>query len=100
VFIAGLGIDYGIFFVQSWHVARGDVQQGNATPEDTLRHATAGVMIAALTTLFGFGSLSLASHPALFSVGATAGIGVTSALLLTLFVVPTLLGGVKARVQP
>ncbi len=100
VFIAGLGIDYGIFFVQSWHVARGDVQPAHATPTDTLRHATAGVMIAALTTLFGFGSLSLASHPALFSVGATAGIGVTSALLLTLFVVPTLLGGVKARVHP
>jgi predicted RND superfamily exporter protein len=49
------------------------------------------VLIAGMTTLFGFGSLALASHPALFSVGITTAIGVLSALALTLFVVPTLL---------
>ncbi|MCC7507756.1 MAG: MMPL family transporter [Planctomycetes bacterium] len=86
VFIAGLGIDYGIFFVQTW--------RGSTSPEHAarrLQHAGAGVLVAALTTLFGFGSLALANHPALFSVGITTALGVTSALLLTLFVVPTLL---------
>lgn len=86
VFIAGLGIDYGIFFVQTWRLSA-----NAAEAQDRLRHAGAGVLVAALTTLFGFGSLALARHPALYSVGVTAGIGVTSALLLTLFVVPTLL---------
>lgn len=86
VFIAGLGIDYGIFFVQTWRGSR-----DAAEAEKRLSHAGAGVVVAALTTLFGFGSLALANHPALFSVGVTTAIGVTSALLLTLFVVPTLL---------
>jgi predicted RND superfamily exporter protein len=86
VFIAGLGIDYGIFFVQTWRGSR-----DAAEVRRRLLHAGSGVTIAALTTLFGFGSLALASHPALFSVGVTTAIGVLSALVLTLFVVPTLL---------
>jgi predicted RND superfamily exporter protein len=86
VFIAGLGIDYGIFFVQTWRGSKGaeDAQR-------RLQHAGSGVLIAGMTTLFGFGSLALASHPALFTVGITTAIGVLSALVLTLFVVPTLL---------
>lgn len=86
VFIAGLGIDYGIFFVQTY--------RGSASPEqamERMKHAGAGVLVAALTTLFGFGSMALAQHPALFSVGITTAIGVLSALVLTLTVVPTLL---------
>lgn len=86
VFIAGLGIDYGIFFVQTY---RGSANRDEA--DRRLRHAGAGVLVAALTTLFGFGSLALAQHPALFSVGVTTAIGVCSALVLTLSVVPTLL---------
>lgn len=94
VFIAGLGIDYGIFFVQTW---RGSKDAAEA--ERRLTHAGSGVLVAALTTLFGFGSLALANHPALFSVGVTTAIGVTSALLLTLFVVPTLLEMTAPRQQ-
>lgn len=86
VFIAGLGIDYGIFYVQTWRGAGGAEEAARR-----LRDAGAGVLLAALTTLFGFGTLAMAGHPALFSVGVTTGIGVTTALLLTLFVVPTLL---------
>ena len=86
VFIAGLGIDYGIFFVQTY---RGSASRKQA--DERLRHAGTGVLVAALTTLFGFGSMALAQHPALFSVGVTTAIGVSSALILTLAVVPTLL---------
>src|SRR5690606_33062587 len=77
VFIAGLGIDYGIFFVQTY---RGSDSREHA--DERLKHAGAGVLVAALTTLFGFGSLALAQHPALFSVGVTTTLGVTSALVL------------------
>ena len=91
VFIAGLGIDYGIFFVQTY---RGSETREQA--DERLKHAGAGVLVAALTTLFGFGSMALAKHPALFSVGVTTAIGVTSALVLTLAVVPTLLE-IKAK---
>jgi predicted RND superfamily exporter protein len=86
VFIAGLGVDYGIFFVQTYRESR-----TRDEADRRLKHAGTGVLLAAVTTLFGFGSLALASHPALFSVGVTATIGVTAALVLTLAVVPTLL---------
>ncbi|MDC1143071.1 MMPL family transporter, partial [Planctomycetota bacterium] len=79
VFVAGLGIDYGIFLVAS----RKDEMVSN--------HAAAGITVAALTTMIGFGSLAFASHPALFSVGITATIGVGSALMIAIFVVPVLL---------
>lgn len=86
VFIAGLGIDYGIFFVQTYRGSR-----DRAQARLRIKYAGAGVLVAAVTTLFGFGSLALADHPALFSVGITTAIGVASALTLTLLVVPTLL---------
>ncbi|MEE9312235.1 MAG: MMPL family transporter, partial [Planctomycetota bacterium] len=79
VFVAGLGIDYGIFLVASWQ------DNSESSP------AAAGVTVAALTTIIGFGSLTFARHPALFSVGITATIGVSSALAIALLVVPVLL---------
>ncbi len=92
VFIAGLGIDYGIFVVQTWRGAPDATTAG-------LRMAGAGggIMAAAITTLFGFGSLALASHPALFSVGITTVIGILSSLALALFVTPVLLGRGDSR---
>lgn len=86
VFIAGLGIDYGVFFVQTWREC-GDTAQAARR----LRVAGTGVLLAALVNLAGFGAMSLASHPALFSVGITTLFGIASSLGLTLFVVPTLL---------
>lgn len=79
VFVAGLGIDYGIFLVASW--------EGKMAHES----AAAGVSVSAITTIIGFGSLTFATHPALFSVGITATIGVSSALLISMLVVPVLL---------
>lgn len=86
VFIAGLGIDYGIFVVQTYREGTGadDVHR-------RLVKAATGISAAALTTLFGFGSLALASHPALFSVGITTTIGVISALVLAVVVVPSIM---------
>lgn len=86
VFIAGLGIDYGVFFVQTWCECGGTAQAARR-----LRVAGTGVLLAALVNLAGFGAMSLASHPALFSVGITTLFGIASSLGLTLFVVPTLL---------
>jgi predicted RND superfamily exporter protein len=86
VFIAGLGIDYGIFVVQTYREAT-DAQDVHRR----LVKAATGISAAALTTLFGFGSLALASHPALFSVGITTTIGVLSALVLAVFVVPSIM---------
>lgn len=92
VFVAGLGIDYGIFFVQTWREC-GDTEEAARR----LRVAGTGVLLAALVNLAGFGTLALAGHPALFSVGITTVFGILASLGLTLFIVPTLLEIGKAR---
>lgn len=93
VFIAGLGIDYGIFVVQTY--------REGTDADDVHRRmvkAATGISAAALTTLFGFGSLALAAHPALFSVGITTTIGVLSALLLSVLAVPSVMEWRRGRV--
>jgi len=75
--VCGLCIDYGIFMVYSCR----DYGRDEAT-------ATA-VTLSALTTLIGSGTLLLAKHPILFSIGRTITLGVLAGFLTSFFVVPT-----------
>ena len=68
VFLFGLAIDYGIFMVE----AR---LRHAATGEDVVEESDGAVLLCALTTCVGFGALLLATHPVLYSIGATALIG-------------------------
>jgi predicted RND superfamily exporter protein len=86
VFLAGLGIDYGIFVVQTYREA-----ESAEEAHRNLVSAGTGIAAAALTTLLGFGSLTLARHPALFTVGLTTAMGVMSAFVLAVFVVPSIM---------
>ena len=81
IFVVGVSIDYSLFLV----TAKLDARRGH--PERTL--STGGSITAcALTTWLGFGVLVLAKHPALFSIGLTALLGISFCLLATLFLVP------------
>jgi len=70
--ILSLAADYGIFLVES----DGD-EQADAS-------ALLSVSLAALTTLFSFGLLSLSSFPALRALGVATGIGVALSPALAL----------------
>ncbi len=75
ILIIGLGVDYGIFIVAS------------------CRHGAAcssrrAVLVSALTTLAGFGSLVLADHPAMYSIGLSVLLGIAAAVVTALYVVP------------
>jgi predicted exporter len=76
VLVLGLSIDYGIFMVQR--------------SDDTTRSTEQAVTASALTTLSGFGALSLAQHPAMFSLGITVVLGIIPAMLCALVVLPAL----------
>jgi SAM-dependent methyltransferase len=81
IFVVGVGGDYSLFLVLS------ELEPLRGHPERTA--ATGGaVTICALTALLGTGVLVLAHHPALFSVGLTALLGISFSLLATLFLVP------------
>jgi len=72
VLILGLGLDYGVFMVES-----ADRRHG-----DTTRHA---VVLSALTTLAGFGSLVTADTPVLSTVGLATLSGVAGAAVAALW---------------
>jgi len=76
VLVMGLSIDYGVFIVR-----RPPGQDGAAEQ---------AVVTSALTTLCGFGALSLARHPAMFSLGITVVLGIIPAMVCALLVIPAI----------
>ena len=77
ILVIGLGVDYGIFMV--CRISKGyDHDTGRA------------VLVSGLTTLAGFGSLILAKHPAIHSIGITVLLGICAAIPAALLVVPAL----------
>jgi predicted exporter/SAM-dependent methyltransferase len=90
VFVLGVGGDYSLFLL----MAELEPLRGyNA------RIASTGgaVTLCALTTLFGVGVLALARHPALFSIGIAALLGISLSLVATLFLVPLCMDGLRRR---
>jgi predicted RND superfamily exporter protein len=75
ILIIGLGVDYGIFMVC------------HAEQEQDLASSKA-VLISGLTTLVGFGSLVLAAHPALHSIGISVLLGISAAVPTAVLVIP------------
>ncbi len=75
--VLGVGVDYGIY-----------VMLAVKEPGDIRRNLLAilkPVFLSGLTTVGGFGSLTLAHHPALRGLGVVCGFGIASCLLVTLF---------------
>lgn len=79
ILIIGLCVDYGIFMVCK-------VTEGSDHAADR------AVLVSGLTTLAGFGSLVLARHPAMHSIGLTVLLGIGFGITAALLVVPALHG--------
>ena len=75
--IIGLGVDYGIFMVCH-----------GQSKEDL--SSVRAVLVSGLSTLIGFGALTLAQHPALFSIGLTLLLGISAAMPTAILVIPAL----------
>jgi predicted RND superfamily exporter protein len=54
------------------------------------------VLVSSLTTFVGFGSLILARHPAMNSIGITVAAGIIPSLLCALTLLPYLTGKILA----
>jgi uncharacterized protein len=73
--IIGIGSDYGIYIVHRY------IQPGGKNIGTIINETCKPVIIAALTTIAGFGSLYFSSFPGLKSVGLVAGLGTLFAML-------------------
>jgi predicted RND superfamily exporter protein len=89
--ILGEAVEYGIIILVRW-------QQEKSARVITLPAGTAkGVLLAALTTAVGFGSLMISGHRGTFSLGLLSAVGSLSVLLAALSVLPALLRLVRER---
>ncbi len=77
ILIIGLCVDYGIFMVCK-------------LTEGSDHAADRAVLVSGLTTLAGFGSLVLARHPAMHSIGVTVLLGIGFGIASALLVIPAL----------
>ncbi len=83
--IIGVGIDNGV------HVVHRVRLEGRKGMRIVLRHTGRAILIASMTTMIGFGSLALASHRGLASLGTMLLLGVGSCFLASTIVLPNLL---------
>ncbi len=76
--IIGIGSDYGI------HIVHRFLQPGGKNIQKVINETVKPVIIAALTTMAGFGSLYFSSFPGLRSIGLVAFLGTLFSLLMCL----------------
>jgi predicted RND superfamily exporter protein len=86
--IVGAGVEYGVIIIHRWREGR--------MPSGRLPVSTAkGVILAALTTTLGFGSLMISRHQGIFSLGLLALTGSLCVLLATIVLLPAILALMK-----
>jgi hypothetical protein len=91
VTILGMGSDYGLHVVHRVSGSAGDerreqfVQSGRA------------VLLSALTTIAGFGSLAFTDYAALSSIGWATNFGIGATMLFSLAALPAFMEGVRRR---
>jgi SAM-dependent methyltransferase len=90
IFVIGVGGDYSLFMV----MAELEPWRGHA---DRTASTAGAVTICAGTALLGVGVLVLARHPAMFSIGLSAWLGISLTLLATLFLVPPCMARLRRR---
>jgi uncharacterized protein len=81
--ILGIGVDYGVHIVHEFRESEGVYRMSPGT--------AVAVLVDALTTLVGFGSLMIATHQGLQSLGRVLTLGVTCCLFTSLVMLPALL---------
>ncbi len=82
--VVGAGVEYGVIIIQRWR--EGHVGYGRL-PFSTGK----GVILAALTTTIGFGTLMISNHRGIFSLGFVAWVGSICVLAAALLILPAIL---------
>ncbi|MDJ0761347.1 MAG: MMPL family transporter [Myxococcota bacterium] len=89
--LLGIGVDAGVHFYHRYR------ESGPAQMLTVLRQTGLSVGACTATSMMGFGSLLLADHPGLKSIGALALLGIGSCLVAALVFFPALLVLVKPK---
>lgn len=83
--LIGIGVDDGVHFYMRYR------ELGRGSVGVVVRDVGSAVLMTSLTSLIGFGGLAITSYRGLQSIGQLAIVGIASALLATLVVLPAVL---------
>ncbi len=86
--IIGIGVDYGVHMVHRYRELGGS---GREACTDGLGETGKAIVLAALSTVVGFGSLSLSHYPGLQSMGKVAILGALCTCAVAITVLPAYL---------
>lgn len=89
--LIGIGIDDGIHLVNHFKIQNLKLNQDKRNNNDLLAIPGKGIILTSLTTIIGFGSLSLAHYPGLRWIGLLTVIGVAFCLLFSITFLPAVL---------
>jgi hopanoid biosynthesis associated RND transporter like protein HpnN len=82
--VLAAGVEYGVIILHRWN--EGGIGAGEL-PFSTVK----GIILAALTTTVGFGTLMLSDHRGIFSLGYVAAVGSLCVLAAAIIILPALL---------
>lgn len=89
--LAGLGIDYAIHYLSHYRSRRTEGLAPEAALLETGQHLTSALLAACVTTLIGFGAVSMSRVDALREFAVLGAIGLGASFVSTVIVLPALL---------
>jgi uncharacterized protein len=93
VTFVGIGVDYGVHVVHRY--------QERADAPRAISELAPVILVAAMITLLGYGTLITSSYPPLRSIGLVSAVSVATLAVASLFVLPALLSSLgRARRAP
>lgn len=92
--IIGIGVDYGVHLIHRYLEVRG---QDDAEVRHALVESGNAIVVSALSTVAGFGSLAFSHYPGLRSVGYVAALGAATCALVAISLLPAFLAWNRAR---
>jgi hypothetical protein len=81
--VLGIGVNYGVQVMHDYRSRSGSYEMSGSV--------FSSLVLTAVTSIVGFGSMMIASHRGLFSLGLALAIGISSCLFVALVLLPSLL---------
>ena len=87
--VLGIGVDDGVHVIHDFRTQRGRYRTSASTMN--------AIVLTSLTSMIGFGSMMVAAHRGLYTVGLVLVVGVGCCLFVSLVALPAILAMVSAR---